>query len=57
MSATDVLSIRFEKGTKTRLERLRQDLEKQTGMKIKRAAVIRTALEEGLKVMERKAGK
>ena len=53
MAAEDVLSIRFEAGTKARLERLRAALEKKAnGVRLTRAAVIKMLLEEGLKVVE-----
>jgi len=52
MAATDILSIRFEKGTKARLEKIRVALVKQTGVKIPRAAVIKMLVEEGCKVVE-----
>jgi transposase len=54
---SDVLSVRFDTGTKARLERVRLALVKQTGVKITRAAVIKMLLEEGFKVVEGRIGR
>jgi len=53
---SDVLSVRFDTGTKARLERVRLAFVKQTGVKITRAAVIRMLLEAGFTVIEKSVG-
>jgi hypothetical protein len=54
MASTDVLSIRFEKGTRQRLEAVRKKLVSHTGIAVTRAAVIKMLVEEGLKARESK---
>ena len=55
MSVDNPLSIRFDPGTKDRIERIRTALEKRAGgVHVTRAGVIKMLLEEGFKVVEKR---
>jgi hypothetical protein len=58
MPSDEPLSIRFETGTRARIERIRTVLEKKSGgLRVTRANVIKIIVEEGCKVVEGRLNK